>query len=188
MKRCRVALSRYHYPETIILGLKLEADLLRKDCRSIITVLRDRLASFDEASAPAQFADHLHAHHLRSLGLALSTGVILNCNIHVLESESVYTCEESSQWSKEILELARVAIKYLPLGSLSMVLCLTIVWISATDAEIKETTLALLSDYERAYLGKGAIYWTAGLEGMRKRFILEQPCAIDRIRIGGCGN
>ena len=174
MQRCKAALSLHADFSVHLEDLRLETISLRDDCRAAIITLRDRLESYKMDIKPAELAAQIHAHYLRSLGLGLATGVILNCLSSRLEGDLTGKCEESSRWSGEIVRLAEMAVQYQPLGSMAMVLCLYIAWVGATDAETKQKIKVLLADYDKACTLRSAPDLDAELEKIRKRFVLEE--------------
>lgn len=173
MQRSKAALILHDPPSLHLLGLELETRSLLEDCNPIITTLRERLQAYDPSSKPGELRDHIHAHYLRSLGLALGTGIVLNCVLGGLEGTSDCICEASSLWSEEIIHLSQAATKYRPLGSMAMLLCLRIAWMGATSDDAKERIEALLHDYTIACLGIPTEGQRAGLTRGMRRFTLQ---------------
>ncbi|KAL8941744.1 MAG: hypothetical protein Q9216_002072 [Gyalolechia sp. 2 TL-2023] len=153
IQRSRAAIKLHKPPSLHLLSLELETRSLLDDCKPLIMTFRERLEKYDPSSTPTAIRDHIHANHLRVLGLALGTGIILNCVLGALEGTSDYLGEESSAWSEEIVQLSQVARKYLPLGAMAMVICLRFAWVGAADTVAKEGVKALLYDYELACMG-----------------------------------
>ncbi|KAI4180389.1 MAG: hypothetical protein L6R41_007268 [Letrouitia leprolyta] len=153
IQRCRAAVKLHEPPSLHLLSLELETRSLLDKCTSIITVLRERLEQYDPKIISAVLRNHLHAHYLRSLGLALGTGIALNCIISGLEGTSDCTPNESSSWSEEIVDLSETAKKYRPLGAMAMILCLRFACLGAADAAAQERLRTLLYDYELACVG-----------------------------------
>lgn len=153
IQRCRAAVKLHEPPSLHLLSLELETRSLLDRCTSIITVLRERLEKYDPELMPAILRNNLHAHYLRSLGLAFGTGIILNCIIGGLEGTSDCVPEESSTWSEEIVQLSEKAKKYRPLGAMAMILCLRFACLGAAEAAAQERVKALLYDYELACIG-----------------------------------
>ncbi|KAL8719907.1 MAG: hypothetical protein Q9181_007995 [Wetmoreana brouardii] len=154
-------------------NLKYEADSLRESCEANIETMRGRLMAFDEAVAPAGMASHLHANHLRSLSLALATGIVLDCILGALVGNSMPLLEQMSRWSKEIVQLAEVAVKYRPLGSMAEIIPLSVASIAAMDRDTKQKAWLLLEDYETVCLGKTTSNADAGLGCLVERLTLE---------------
>lgn len=174
MQRCKAAMNLHAGFSVHLEDLRLETISLRDDCRAAIITLRDRLENYKMDIRPTELAAQIHAHYLRSLGLGLATGVVLNCLSSRLEGDVTGKCEESSRWSTEIMQLAEMAVKYQPLGSMAMILCLHMAWVGATDAGTKQKIKALLADYDKACMHRAAGDVDAELEKTRKRFALEE--------------
>ena len=175
MRRCKTELNRFPFSRPKLLNLTIETASLREDCQTIITKLRDRLREFDEKPKPPRLASLFHAYNLRTLGLGLTTGIILNCILRALGDTSIGIYESSLQWAEEILDLSKVAMKYLPLGSMAMLICLQPAWVAAAGSDLQGEIMALLANYERACLGREPRDWIPDLEKARKRFTLEGP-------------
>ncbi|KAL8753175.1 MAG: hypothetical protein Q9184_005495 [Pyrenodesmia sp. 2 TL-2023] len=173
LQRSKAALKLCEPPSLHTLSLELETRSLLEKCTTSISTLRERLQAYDPISTPAELRDHLHALHLRSLGLALSTGILLNCVLSGLEGTSNEICEESSSWSDEIFHLSKLATKYRPLGAMAMGICLKFAWMGAASADARERVEALLIDYCLVCLGstKGVQY--SDLMRMKRRFMLQ---------------
>ena len=172
MQRCRAALNSRTVSTAHLEDLTLETSSLLEGCKTIIKTLRDRLEQYKLDFRPAELAVKLHAHYVRSLALALTTGIILDCISSRLEGVGMGK-HESSRWAREIVQLAEVATRYQPLGSLIMIFCLHTAWVGATDAGTMEKIKTLLADYDRVCLGRSATDFDAELEKTRKRFSLE---------------
>ncbi|KAL8652301.1 MAG: hypothetical protein Q9210_002759 [Variospora velana] len=175
LQRSRAALKLYGTPSLHLLPFELETRSLLDDCRSIITTLRERLHGYDPNKQPPELRNHLHAHYLRSLALALGTGIILNCVLSGLEGTLDYVREESSRWSDEIVLLALSATQYQPLGSMAIELCLRFAWMGAASAEAREAVKVLLADYDAACLGGPTDYPCNDLTRVMRRFTLQGP-------------
>jgi hypothetical protein len=177
MQRCKRALHCSSIiSDTSLLDLKSETNSLLEDCKINITALRDRLTAFEEDPTPFRMTAFLHAHRVRLLSLALTTGIILSCILSSLSGKPLRLCSQSSQWSHEILHLAEVAVRYQPLGSMAMILCLRVAWIGTASENIREKIKTLLADYEKACQGHpSSTDLTANLEWMERRFTLKEP-------------
>lgn len=174
LQRSKAALKLCDPPSLQTLALELETRSLLGKCTPTITTLRGRLQAYDPYSTSAELRDHLHAHHLRTLGLALSTGILLNCVLSGLEgTTSNEICEESASWSDEIFELSKLATKYLPLGAMAMLICLKFAWMGAASADARERIEALLLDYYLACMGSTKDLQCSDLTRMKRRFTLQ---------------
>ncbi|KAI4087340.1 MAG: hypothetical protein LQ344_006834 [Seirophora lacunosa] len=178
LQRSRAAIRLHGIPSLHLLGYELEARSLLDVCTSVITTLRQRLHDYDPSNQPAELRNHLHAHYLRSLALALGTGIILNCVLSGLEgTRDDWLSEESSLWSQEIVLLALRAAQYRPLGAMALELCLRFAWMGAASAEAKEGIVALLAEYDEACMGglTTDIHGCTDLTRTLKRFTLQDP-------------
>ncbi|KAL9601232.1 MAG: hypothetical protein Q9219_002637 [cf. Caloplaca sp. 3 TL-2023] len=153
IQRCQSAIRLHRPPSSYLLSLEFETRGLLHDCEQIITVLRGRLQKLDTGSIPSGVNSHLHALYLKSLGLALGTGIILHLMLSGLEGMPHHVSEESSLWSEEIVRLSRLAVKYQPLGAMAMTLCLQFAWLGAPNADAKVNVETLLCEYNGACLG-----------------------------------
>ncbi|KAI9808075.1 MAG: hypothetical protein M1827_007517 [Pycnora praestabilis] len=173
LQRCREVLPYIPFLRPTFIGLKDEVEFLSQNCKAIIVLLRDRLGTINENSAPTTFHAHIHAHYIPIYCMGLATGVILNCILNMLEDDHIWLGEESSRYSNEIFQLAKSAVKFQPLGSAAMILYLSVAWLGAPDSGSKDRVRSLLYDYERACLGLSPSDLTADLERLSTRFILE---------------
>ncbi len=173
LQLCKELLPRTHFSESTFTRLKSEVLSLRQNSQTIVMELCDRLCTINMDSTPIALHDHIHAHYLRIYGMGLATGIILNCILSMLEDDCVRLREESSRHSNEIIQLAESAVKYQPLGSAAMILCLSVAWLGAPDQASKERTKSLLFEYERACLVTTAPDLTADLERLEKRFAVQ---------------
>ena len=153
LQRSKAALRLFQPPSLHLLKLEFETGSLLTECKRLIIVLRERLQNYDPLSISASLRDHIHAHYLRSVGLALGTGIILNCILSGLEGRVETKNEESSLWSEEIVSLSQIAKKYRPLGAMAMLICLRMAWLGAADPDAREEVEALLHDYDTVCLG-----------------------------------
>ncbi|KAL8768481.1 MAG: hypothetical protein Q9209_005272 [Squamulea sp. 1 TL-2023] len=172
--RCKAALIMYDAPCMHLLALELETRSLLDDCRGVFTPLRQRLADYDPSAHPAKLRNHLHAHYLRTLALALGTGIIINCVLSGLEGTSDWVSEDSSLWSAEIIDLAQRATKYRPLGSMAMLICLRMAWMGAASTSARTEIEAMLLEYSMACIGAPEKdSGPASLEQTFRRFTLQ---------------
>ena len=161
-------------PGLHLLPLELETRSLLDDCKGIITTLRERLQNYDPATKPPQLRGHVHAHFLRSLALALSTGIVINCVLSGLEGTSDWVCEDSSTWSEEIIDLAEQATIYRPLGSMAMLICLRIAWMGAPNSNTRKEIEMLIFEWDRTCMGLSENETTLSKMGrMMRRFTLQ---------------
>ncbi|KAL8715702.1 MAG: hypothetical protein Q9220_000369 [cf. Caloplaca sp. 1 TL-2023] len=172
MKQCKAALNTQPRSIFQLLGLQYEARSLLDKCETYIKEFRDRMNRFIENALPGPLTENIKAHHLRTLGLGLSTGIILNCILGRLDVYDESLAETSSRWSEEINQLSEVAAKYRPLGALAMVLCLSMAWVGAGNPQTRQWSEELIVDYHRVCIGKVSHCWRADLEKHRKRFTL----------------
>lgn len=170
LQRCKEVLPCTPFTQTTVMELKHEVQSLRQSCKSIIAGLCHRLDAIDECSIPITLRSHIHAHYACIYGMGLATGILLNCILGMLGDDCIGLCEESAHHSNEILQLAKIAVKYQPLGSAAMILCLSAAWLGAPDSTTKDGVRSLLSDYERACLGLFQSDLTADLERLSARF------------------
>lgn len=173
LQLCKDLLPRTCFSEPRFTRVKSEVLSLRQNNETIIIELRDRLYTINMDSTPVTLHAHIHAHYLCIYGMGLATGIILNCILGMLEDDCIRLHEESSHHSNEIFQLAESAVKYQPLGSVAMILCLSVAWLGAPDPATKERVKTLLSSYEGACLGTSASNLSADLERMKKRFVLQ---------------
>ena len=175
LQRCK---TRGPSTTLVSTGLKHEIESLRQDVKAVIVELRDRLNTVNMDLAPKPLKAHIHAHCLCIYVMGLATGVILNCLLNMLEGECFHRCEESSHYANEMFQSAKSAEKYLPLGSLAMVLFLGFAWLGAPDSAIevgsatKKRIESLLNDYEKACQLPRASNMCTDLETMKTRFTL----------------
>ena len=172
LQRCKVLLPRTHFSESTFMRLKSEVHSLCQNSQIIIVELCDRLCNINMDSIPIALYAHIHAHYLCIYGMGLATGIILNCILGVLEDDSVRLRKELSHHSNEIIQLAESAVKYQPLGSAAMSLCLSVAWLGAPDPASKERAKSLLFDYG-GWFGTTESDLTADLERLEKRFALK---------------
>ena len=173
LQRCKELLPRTCFSESNFTGLKSEVLYLRQNSETIIIELRDRFYTINTDSTPVTIRDHIQAHYSCTYGMGLATGIILNCILGMLEDDRIRLHEESSHHSNEIIQLAESTVKYQPLGSIAMILCLSVAWLGAPDPATKERVKTLLSSYEGACLGISASNLSADLERLKKRFALQ---------------
>ncbi|KAL8924496.1 MAG: hypothetical protein Q9172_002661 [Xanthocarpia lactea] len=174
LQRCKAALIMSSAPGLHLLALELETRSLLEDCKGIITTLRERLQNYDPVNKPPQLRGHVHAHFLRSLALALATGITINCVLSGLEGTSDWVCEDSSTWSEEIIDLAEHAIMYRPLGSMAMLICLRIAWMGAANSSARKEIELLIFEWDRTCMGLSENDTTLSELGrMMRRFTLQ---------------
>lgn len=173
LQRCKDSLPRTCFSEPTLTKLKSEVLSLRQNSEKIIMESRDRLYNVNMDSTPLTIREHIQAHYLCIYGMGLGTGIILNCMLAMLDDDYLRLQEESSRYSNEIFQLAESAVKYQPLGSVAIILCLSVAWLGAPDPAFKERIKTLLSKYVLACLGRPASNLNADLERLKKRFALQ---------------
>ncbi|KAL8813218.1 MAG: hypothetical protein Q9223_007096 [Gallowayella weberi] len=173
IQRSKAAMILYDLPSLNLLSLELETRSLLDECKAIITTQRERLETYQPSSHAPEMAGHMHAHYLRSLGMAMATGIILNCVLSGLEGTTDWIPQESSSWSEEITRLSHLATKYLPLGSMAMILCLRIAWMGAVDLGARREIEDLLLDYDQACLGSPVESLCGDMTRAMRRFTLQ---------------
>ena len=178
LQRCRHAMQ-YNpiFPDTSSINLALEAGSTLERCSINITQLRNRLGAFEKNPQPSGMASLLHANHLRLLSLALFTGIILSCIHRSLTLDLLASHSDAAKWSRELFHLANIAVKYGPLGSMTMIICLDVAWVGAADSSARDDIRMLLADYHRAC--RSQISDTELLEGLksteRRCFLRDVP-------------
>ncbi|KAL8949735.1 MAG: hypothetical protein Q9222_004181 [Ikaeria aurantiellina] len=172
MQRCKSALNRHQHSVSQLLSLQYEARSLLQRFEAVIEEFRGRMERYKKMSDTGPLTDMIKAHHLRTLGLGLSAGIMLNTILGRLDAYDQSLNENSSHWSQEINQLAEAAIKYRPLGSLAFVLCLSLAWVGAADAQGRQWSETLLADYNLACLGNVSPDMHSELEKTRRRFTL----------------
>lgn len=167
LQRCKELLDPTCFSEPTFTRLKSEVLSLRQNSETIIMESRDRLYTINMDSTPVTIREHIQ------VGMGLATGIILNCILDMLEDDCLRLHKESSHYSNEIVQLAESAVKYQPLGSVAIILCLSVAWLGAPDPAFKERIKTLLSSYVEACLGRPASNLNADLERLKKRFTLQ---------------
>ena len=145
-RRCMYAMryaSTMSSPSLTELALETKKTLER--CGTDIIELRERLNGMTGS---------LYVDRLRSLSMALFTGIIFSCMYHALSCRPLSSDSEVAQWSREMLQLAYVAIKYRPLGSMTMIFCLEVAWVGAADELVRGEIKARLLEYHRECMGQ----------------------------------
>ena len=162
--------------ETDIPGLVSETNSLLEDCRINIVALRERLRSLEKGFSPSAMTNLLQVHRIRTLSLALMTGILLSRIHNSLLGEPSRFSPDCVQWSHGIFDLAQVAVKFRPLGSMAMIFALEVAWMGTPTHNVRERIRCLLVDYEVACLGHPSDANTiAGLEATERRFSLQEP-------------
>ena len=174
MARSRTALNDYPLSTLTCLDLICEMNVLREECIANIESLRDHLTTFDEGQLSAELVPHIHALHLKSLGMALATGIVLDRILGAFVSSKTALREEACRWSEEIVRLAGLAAKYRPLSSMSLAVSLCIACLGASNADTEAKTVALYSEYQQACLGRAPKDSMKDLECLRKRLTFRE--------------
>lgn len=156
----------------ILPDLISEVNLMFDSCKINIIALRESLRSF-ERNPPTRLKNFFHAQYLRCLSLALMTGILLSRIRNSLIDEPLQFSSESSQWSHEILSLAKIAVKFQPLGSAALIFALQIAWIGTPSRTLRDDIKASLVNYETVCLGHcSTVNLAATLESIEKRYTL----------------
>ena len=115
----------------------------------------------------------VYVDRLRSLSMALFTAIIFGCMYDALSCRPLSSGSVAAQWSREILQLAYIAVKYRPLGSMTMIVCLEVAWVGAADEMIRREIKTLLSEYHRECMGQiSEAELTESLAFTARRFLL----------------
>ena len=158
--------------QNILPDLISEVNLMFERCKTNIIALRESLSSF-ERNPLTRLKNFFHTHYVRSLSLALMTGILLSRIHNSLIDEPLRLASESSQWSHEILSLAKIAVKFQPLGSMALIFALHIAWIGTRSGTLRDNIKASLVNYETACLGHcSTANLAAALESTEKRYTL----------------
>ena len=174
MARSRSALNDYPLSTLTCLELIHEIDALRGECKANIELLRDHLTTFNETQLSAGLVPHIHALHLKSLGMALATGIVLNCILGAFVSSKTALREEACRWSEEIVQLAGLAAKYRPLSSMSLAVSLCLACLGANNADTEAEVVAMYSEYQQACLDRAPKDSMEDLECLRKRLTFRE--------------
>ena len=149
-------------------------ETLLEDCRSNIAKLRERLKYTDENPGESKLKALTHANQLRSLAMADTTAIVIACLLCIVPSDNVELEFQSAEWSREIYELAQIAVQYQPLGAMVMCISLPVAWIGATDFTMRENIKTLYTDYKKHSLGQTVVGdVTAELEGVERKYRLQ---------------
>ena len=163
---------------TDVQDLVLETESLLDHCRVNVAELRQGFASLERNFFTPGMGELLYVSRLRMLSLALMTGILLS-RIHasLLGDPSRFTVE-CAEWSREIYDLAQIAIQYHPLGSMAMLFPLNTAWTGTPSLNLREGIRDLILDYNMACLGHCSLEKTeTNLEKVEKRFLLQSPAA-----------
>jgi hypothetical protein len=164
--------------DSILLELQREVRNLHGNYAPILKSIRERLEKMTSSRliqhpGPDCLEKKIHAHCTRSYGMALTVGIVLNCILTALVGTNPQLSQESSQFSDEILALAKVVSQYRPLGASYMILCLGAAWLGATDPMGKAKAAACFVDYQRDLRWPTAALSSADLERFEKRVSLK---------------
>ena len=144
--------------------LALETKSTLEKCSINIIELRERL----DGISGLHYVDRL-----RSLSMALFTGIIFSCMYHALSCRPLSSDSDAAHWSREMLELAYIAVQYRPLGSMTMIVCLEVAWLGAADEDVRREIKILLAEYHRECMGQiSETELTKSLEITAQRFLL----------------
>lgn len=164
-RRCMYAMqyaSTYSSPILADLAFEIKSTLER--CNIHIIELRERLNGMSGL---------LYVDRVRLLSMALFTGIIFSCMYHALSCRPLRSDSDAAQWSREILQLAYIAVKYQPLGSMTMIVCLEVAWLGAADVDVRREIKILLAEYHRGCMGQiSEAVLTNSLEITAGRFLL----------------
>ena len=145
---------------------------LREDCKENIIKLRECLNTFQNTQILSGLKYHLHALHVKSLGMALASGIFLSCILKAFVINKDWIDKEAHEWSIEVYHLAQLAAQYRPLGAMVFIVSLQAACLGAADAATRDMIRALALEYEEVCLGEVQDEPLADLERMQKRFAL----------------
>jgi hypothetical protein len=175
MSRGRQVLKTPSVPFSSRLEFQQEVRNLHESFGVVLKSLRDRCQYMDLSSFESpRMKAIIHAHFSRSYGMALSTGIILNCILIGFEGDTGGIRQESSMLADESLALAEVANQYRPLGAIYVLVCLVTAWVGAIEPMKREKIRERLLDYQKDVQGPSATTSVADLEALERRFYLEE--------------
>lgn len=175
MSRGRHALRTPSSPEYSLSQLQQEVRSLHESYGVVLKSLRERWQYMDLTRFESvRMRAIIHAHFSRSYGMALCTGIILNCILIGLEGDTGGLRQESSLLADESLALAEVANQYRPLGAIYILVCLITAWVGAIEPMKREIIRERLLDYQKDVQGPSATTSVTDLEGLEKWFYMRK--------------
>ncbi|KAK5939041.1 hypothetical protein PMZ80_008344 [Knufia obscura] len=146
--------QRWNHDRPFCPHLEYEARVVRSDYLPVLTSLRDRFYAIDEtalrqSSNSELVADLQHCHSLRTYGLALFVGIVLNYIVCVAAGNILEIVQESQRYAEEIILLARVGARYRPVGASLFGICLAAASVVSSNAETKAIAKELEIEYDR---------------------------------------
>jgi len=137
-------------------SIEHEAHVLHQDFLPVLAGFRERFHAIEtpkvSGNADATLMIELrNCHYLRTYGLGLFVGIVLNYIISMSGGGSSRTSEVSQCYGDEIIVLARAASRYRPLGAGALSVCLAAVSSTSNSAETKAAAEELLFEHDRDF-------------------------------------
>ncbi|EXJ71589.1 uncharacterized protein A1O5_05397 [Cladophialophora psammophila CBS 110553] len=158
MRRSKAALTGDLYHQAELPDLKEQAHNLRADLEPALSKLRRRWLKNSANSdilvpGKPQLAGLWHCHFLRTYCLGLAIAIFINEARLALCLDAPDIVQESHGFALEILDLARIAAQYRPLGASAVSICLLAAELGAGDVETKTAARRLRIEYARDFHG-----------------------------------
>lgn len=137
--------------------VECEARALRHDLMPVLVKLRDRFHTpasqmVGQGSNGELLIELRYCHFLRTYGLGLFVGIVLNHIIFMSGGVSSEIAEESQRFAEEIIFLARAAFRYRPLGAIVFGMCLAAAGFVSNDAGTKAAADKLRLEYDKDFV------------------------------------
>lgn len=143
---------------------------------------RDDLSMLSHPISSPYLEPTIHAFRLRSYGLALLTGVIINRVTEGLGVITQDTYDQSQYLTEEIIKISMIGRKYRPLGSMCMLPYLSVAYTAADGPERKAICAALINEYRKDFAGADAKPITDDrLDWLTLRFQLKEQGSYDEV-------
>ncbi|KIW91375.1 uncharacterized protein Z519_08271 [Cladophialophora bantiana CBS 173.52] len=169
MRRSRAALMGDLYHRDELPDLQEQAHRLRADLEPALSKVRRRWlqnSTNSDTLVPGkpQLAGLWHCHFLRTYCLGLAIAIFINEARLALCLDAPDIVQESHEFALEILNLARMAAQYRPLGASAVSICLLAAELGAEDDETKTAVKRLRVEYARDFHGVKEVEDCQGLQ------------------------
>lgn len=186
MQRARSAMTTEDVQNTDLQPLKTECQELYSKIELILAAARaylgkDDISLLSDYTGPPQRMTFVHAFRTRSYGFALMAAILIDCIARSLDNRRQDDSNHLRCFAQEIIELAKIAQVYRPLGSMYMLACLSAAYIATDDSTTQAMSADLLQDYRMDLSGPNTTPLKKELDWLKQRFMLKEIGTYDEV-------
>ncbi|KAK5937803.1 hypothetical protein PMZ80_009932 [Knufia obscura] len=138
------------HDQGVLLDLVSELQVHYRTMQGLLADQRERLGAYEADNAAhfkSSITTRVHSGYQSAFGVGLVIAIAYNCVLSGLSPDDTGLISDSASFVADVLDLAKNACRYRPLGSSYIALCLGAAWVGTMDVNAKLAVERAWDDY-----------------------------------------